>query len=297
MLQLKNIFKNFFLSNWLGIFIWFLKMILPIYLTWFWIDFLKWSTHPVLKWLTNISERYFMIAVGLFIGGYLLEFIRNNYKSNEIKKLKESNSIIFDEKELLKNELTIISSIIKDQSNETLRVFATEHLNANDWETMRISLYTKNTEWWLTCYSRFSTNQRFLQIKWKTYNQHGIIGKVWEEWNKNGLWLFDNVIPEYWKTRKDKNKYISHHSSIYKLESNYIENISMKSRLYYAYRIEIEQEHLWVLLVESLDPNKYTKEQLDEIIPTFSEKLHIVLKTAKHVMSNIGESYKNNFNS
>ena len=73
-----------------------------------------------------------MIAVGLFIGGYLLEFIRNNYKSNEIKKLKESNSIIFDEKELLKNELTIISSIIKDQSNETLRVFATEHLNAND---------------------------------------------------------------------------------------------------------------------------------------------------------------------
>ena len=274
--------------------LWFL-----IYLS----GFILWL-YPFIFWmpfLLEINNSYFSLFVKilkfLFFPLFILASI---FKSLWIyrdycweKKIAE----LENEKSWLERELIYVSWIVKDQSNDTLRKFATEHLNANDWETMRISLYTKNTEWWLTCYSRFSTNQTFSEIKWKTYNQHGIIWKVWEEWNKNGLWWFDNEIPEYWKTMKDKKKYISYHSSIYKLEPDYIENISMKSRLYYAYRIEIEQEYLWVLLVESIDPNKYTQEKLDKIIPTFSEKLHIVLKTARHVMSDIGESYKNNFNS
>lgn len=297
MLDQKHILEKILLSRLVGICIWILKMILPVYLAWFWIDFLKWSSHPVLKWLTGISERYFIWAVGLFALGYLLDFIRNYFKNNKIKKLEEVNLNLSTDKDILKSELTTISSIIKDQSNDTLRVFAIECLSANDWETMRISLYTKNTEWWLTCYSRFSKNQTYLQIKWKIYNQHGIIGKVWEEWNNNELWLFDNDIPEYWESKNKQKNYIKYHQRKYSLEENYIKNISMKSRLYYAYRIEMEWENLWVLLIESLDPDKYTKEQLDNIVPTFSKNLYIVLKTAKHVMSDVGESYKNNFNS
>lgn len=284
-----------FLSNWLGIFIWLLKLILPLYLTWFWIDFLKWSSHPVLIWLTSVSERYFVIAVVLFLIGYWLDFLRNYYKNHEIKKIKAINLRLLENKDVLESELTYISWIIKDQSNDTLRKYAVDNLDSKNGSTMRISLYVKNKEWWLTCYSRFSKNQNFLNIKWKNYNKHWIVWKVWEEWNDNWLWLFDNLIPEYWRSPNSKKKYIEYHRNTYYLDEKYIENISMKSRLYYAYRIEIEWENLWVLLVESLDPNKYTKDQLDNSIPDFSKNLFIVLKTAKHVMSDLGESYKNNF--
>ena len=86
----------------------------------------------MLKWLTGISERYFIWAVGLFALGYLLDFIRNYFKNNKIKKLEEVNLNLSTDKDILKSELTTISSIIKDQSNETLRVFAIESLSAND---------------------------------------------------------------------------------------------------------------------------------------------------------------------
>ena len=291
MKKLNSIIHEFLIKNKILWFLIFLSgLIFWLYPFIFWMPFLLEINNFYFSSFVKILKYLFL---PLFISWSIfrsLWFYRNYYWNKKIVELE-------DEKSLLENELTTISSIIKDQSNETLRIFAMECLSAYDWAVMRISLYTRNTEWWLTCYSRFSRNQIFWQIKWKTYNQHGIIGKVWEEWNIDELWLFDNTIPEYWENKRIQKKYIKHHQGKYSLEENYIKNISMKSRLYYAYRIEMEWESLWVLLIESLDPKKYTKEQLDSIIPTFSKNLYIVLKTAKHVMSGVGESYKNNFNS
>ena len=289
--KLYGIIHEFLIKNKILWFLIFLSgLIFWLYPFIFWMPFLLEINNFYFSSFVKILKHLFLPLFILWSIFRLFWLYRNYYWNKKIVELE-------DEKSLLENELTTISSIIKDQSNETLRIFAMECLSANDWEVMRISLYTRNTEWWLTCYSRFSKNQTFLQIKWKTYNQHGIIGKVWEEWNIDELWLFDNAIPEYWENKRIQKKYIKYHQTNYGLEEDYIKNISMRSRLYYAYRIEMEWESLWVLLIESLDPKKYTKEQLDSIIPTFSKNLYIVLKTAKHVMSGVGESYKNNFNS
>lgn len=186
---------------------------------------------------------------------------------------------------------------LKDNSNDILRRFSQDKLSSDEWEFMRISLYVKNKEWWLTCYSRFSKHQKYLQRKWKDYDKRGIIGKVWEEWNIDLLWIFINDIPKYWDTKTEKDAYINYHINNYSLDKDYIENIWMKSRLYYVYRIDLEWEPLWVLSIESMDPNKYEKKDLDRLVPDFARTLFAVLKTSQYIMSEDWESYKNTFKS
>ena len=79
--------------------------------------------------------------------------------------------------------------------------------------------------------------------------------------------------------KKNQKKYIKIQLDKYGLDKEYVEQMKMKSRLYYAYRIEEESWHLWVILIESLSNNKYSKEYLDSIIEELSRRVSIILSS------------------
>jgi len=61
--------------------------------------------------------------------------------------------------------------------------------------------------------------------------------------------------------------------------------MKMKSRFYYAYRVQSESTNLGVILIESHSPDKYTKEEIDNVIRELERRILIVLKSTKNYLA------------
>ncbi len=124
----------------------------------------------------------------------------------------------------------------------------------------RISLYSydESEEKCFVRLGRFSYNRDFMLSGRKSYpaNQ-GCIAKAWHE----GI-HFDNGVPD---RVANKTEYLKYHQNA-QLKREEIQALSMNSRLYFGYRI-LNKEHkaLAVIVVESTEPNRFTRDHLQQI--------------------------------
>lgn len=270
---MSGVLKN---TLWSKIRFWFFllsSLILSWYPFWFGLDFFKTGYPNITKFLESHWTWFIVPAIWWIIWKFF-------YDGSIKKKLEKSEK----ENEQLKWDLVELSEALKDLSNDLLRDFSRDNLSSEDTIPMRISLYVSNkANDKLYCVSRYSKNQKFCSISnGKIYWNNGIIGKVWVEWNQGACGIFDNNIPDT-TTNKGK-EYATYQLETYKITKESIASMKMKSRLYYAYRVQSDTHNLGVILIESTSPNRYTKDELDTIIKDLEHRLLIVLKSTKNYL-------------
>ena len=168
-----------------------------LYPLWFWLDFIKKSENPLLKWITWVLEEYAFLIIIISIVWIILKFIVDEFIFNKLKKFELEN-------EKLKTDLVNYSEALKSLSQDILKDFSVNKLDSEKDPQMRVSLYVKNKNNELYCLWRYSRNQKFSEISANTiYKDKWIISKVWINWNNGNNWLFDNSFLEYkWKKIK-----------------------------------------------------------------------------------------------
>ena len=139
----------------------------------------------------------------------------------------------------------------------------------------RISLYIILDDEFALC-SRISSNPRWQECGRSSYPKaQGIIGRAWEERQ-----CFENQMPQYSKNNK---KYVNYMKKKYHVPIDVTEALSMKSRLYFGYRLDDHngQAPVGVFVIESLASEKFTEEELINVLNGDKEYIYEMINAFK----------------
>ena len=175
----------------------------------------------------------------------------------------KTKNIVDDLKRKLDQANLEISSLllIKQNIGRIFQCCLQDIANALKFTTQeRISLYIILDDEFALC-SRISSNPRWQECGRSSYPKaQGIIGRAWEERQ-----CFENQMPQYSKNNK---KYVNYMKKKYHVPIDVTEALSMKSRLYFGYRLDDHngQAPVGVFVIESLASEKFTEEELINVL-------------------------------
>lgn len=150
-----------------------------------------------------------------------------------------------------------ISENIKDLFNGFLFTFSASTLGFK--HTDRVTLYIHNGEDSFVPFGRASPNPEFAKKGRATYPDHeGCISKGWQE-----EWHFYNSSYNPVANEKD---YLTEQKNIYSIDKATVRNIKMKSQQIAAYRIGDKNKHIGIIVIESLNPNRFEEDELKTIL-------------------------------
>lgn len=247
--------------------------ILALYPFWFWIDKLKKSEHPVIKWTTWILENYFLYIIIFALVWMILKFIIEEFIINKLKKIESKNKELEGEVLNWRKEASLLLESHIYWLSKKMNFWDDDNGFVN-----RLSIYKKDSNWFY-CIWRYSDSVEFKKKSKKIYLNKGILFQIWDKWNRLDKWFFDNEIP------KNRISYRKYHKETYWLTEEDLDNLHMKSLLYYWYRIDNENgEPESVILFETNKKDKFTNKQLDTI---FSNNIPIIEHVLKFILPNI----------
>lgn len=191
-----------------------------------------------------------------FIVGLLLQVASlffNKFRSRRISELENENQI-------LKSSESLIASNVQQLVDGYLASWATGPLGFGDDEycSERISLYSYDEEGGqFVLVGRFSFSPVYQAKQRATYPaDQGCIAVAW----KNGV-VFNNDFPDPYTNPEG---YSKHHAG-FDVPSDVVDHFTMKSRLYYGYRIsDTKHRGLAVVIIEALCPTRFTQDKLDK---------------------------------
>lgn len=157
-----------------------------------------------------------------------------------------------------------------------------------NWFINRLSVYKKDEKWFY-CITRCSDSEEFNRKSKKVYLDKWVLYQIWDRWNREWKWFFDNKIPKpAWKRKQYRN----YHKSNYGLTDEDLDELHMKSLLYYWYRVDIDKKPVAVILYETTKQDKFTNDDLDT---TFRDHIPPLLHVLKFILPNITKPlYDNN---
>lgn len=134
----------------------------------------------------------------------------------------------------------------------------------------RITLYIHDKDNSFIQCGRYSANPQYKGVNRATYSDgEGCIAKGWQ----NG-WHFDNSFP---CPEDDRGGYIDYCLSEYSIQRNTTKKIKMKSRLYAVSCVKKNEEPFAVIVVESLNMDRFSEDTLKTTLEEQSDYLgHIV---------------------
>ncbi len=193
--------------------------------------------------------------VGFVIGLVLqaVSFFLNKSRGRRISELENENN------ELRASE-SLIANNVQQLVDGYLASWATGPLGFGEDEycSERISLYSFDLEGGqFVLVGRFSFSPVYQAKQRATYPaDQGCIAVAW----KNGV-VFSNDFPDPYD---DPEGYSKHHSG-FNVPVEVADRFTMKSRLYYGYRIsDAKHRGLAVVIIEALCPTRFTQEKLDK---------------------------------
>lgn len=135
----------------------------------------------------------------------------------------------------------------------------------------RITLYAHDDGGYFIPVGRYSRNNDYRKKKGKIYHENkGVIGKAWS----NGCYFANN----YPDPQKEPDKYFQRCQED-GLSKQDFDEMRMRSRLYFGYRISRGQDDVAVIIAETTSPDRYNKIELrtifdnQEYLVVLSEKL------------------------
>jgi uncharacterized protein (UPF0128 family) len=138
-------------------------------------------------------------------------------------------------------------------------------------ENERITVYYKNKQNQFISLGRYSKNPKFVNHKPKEYNiNKGCIAKGWEIGT-----FFDNEFPD-----NDK-QYINYSSKHYSMTKKEINSLKMKSKLFAILRIDRGNEYIGLIVLESMDKDKLTKEKAIDFLKKIENEICNLLTKIK----------------
>lgn len=195
-----------------------------------------------------------LVIIALFFGVFSIS------NAKEVDVLEEENSSKGNEINLLESSINEVVNANNELFNSYLRLLLS---NLNFEHTERISVY-KTYENNFLLIGRNSTNPLLTRIGRQSYPiDEGFIGKGWAE----GEFFIDNL-PD--STINRGNDYYTAINIVFPIPRRIVNNIKMKSRTYYIYRMYgYNNTPNSVLVLESINANafslQFVKEKLDDI--------------------------------
>lgn len=197
---------------------------------------------PIIAHITEI----FVFSVLLIVLVSIIEF----FNKKTIKKLEEENQ----KYEALSET---ISENIRELFNGFLYRFATSKANFTTSE--RVTLYIHNGNNTFIPFGRYSLNTKFAKSGRDSYpDNEGCISKGWED-----KWHFDN---SFSNPETHKHDYLQEQKQRYGIQIPVMKKLKMKSTLFAALRLDIKDDAIAVIVVESTTMSKYTEKQIKKIL-------------------------------
>ena len=145
----------------------------------------------------------------------------------------------------------------------------------------RITIYLHNGSETLVPFARYSSNPKYSMSGRDSYpiNQ-GCIGKGWEHG-----WHFENTLT--------KDNYEQINNDVYNMSTDIVEKLNMKSKLYASIRIDDLSGHpLAIVVVESLEKNKYSEVQIKKILDEHKTYLAEMVTTFEDYIPSPSAAYR-----
>jgi hypothetical protein len=199
--------------------------------------------------IRNCALASFIIGLGL----QAVSFMLNKARGRRISELEEENNV-------LRAAESLIANNVQQLVDGYLASWATGPLGFGEDEycSERISLYSFDAEGGqFVLVGRFSFSPVYQAKQRATYpSDQGCIEVAW----KNGV-VFSNDFPDPYA---DPEGYSKHHLG-FNVPADVSDRFTMKSRLYYGYRIsDAKHRGLAVVIIEALCPTRFTQEKLDK---------------------------------
>lgn len=263
-------FADFLTDYWTDILLLVLPLAIIAFQYFFTDEAIKyWTSNPDIKASDPTYVKIlFWSTVGIFggVAATVIVATFHFYKQYRISKLKDELRDLGIERAQAINDLNaLIKGFLVEIAN---------HLNFGNDDRLTLYVHEKNLKYFDPI-GRFSQNPVFNTYNRQTYpDNEGFIGLAWN----NGAWYAANL-PEYTGTLTSKNSYLRA-TGQGKIPMGTFDVIRMKSRLYYGYRISntAATVQLAVLMIESMNPIRWTQGELDAYFKKENNKLCNILE-------------------
>lgn len=211
--------------------------------------------------LTYAAKPAFALWAGIGIGFQSLFTVLHDRRSGSNTALRRENARLKRELDDAQAALATAPEMVRDFVKGFLVNLGDERLGfENDHPpARRLTLYSRTSDGRLAQVARYCRNPKWEQGRKFISADAGIAAEAWQ----NEI-AFRTDLPD---PDSDHGAYTTAQEEL-GLGKREAQNLSMKSRLYFAVRVQrkLDSDPLAVLIFESTDPNCFTEEQLQEVL-------------------------------
>ena len=215
------------------------------------------SSYPIKAAILQPILSYVWIVFwpSLFALGYLTYVeVKNKKTITELRELISGYEKVSE----------TLSENIKELFNGFLYKFSTSKLNFSP--TERVTLYIHDGSETFIPFGRYSSNPAFAKKGRHEYpDSVGCVARGWtDEWH----FYQSNSCPV-----KEEEKYLAEQKDMYSLDKGTVRQINMKSSMLCVIRLDVRNKPIAVIVVESINTNKYTEDEIKTTLLTQQEYL------------------------
>ncbi|MEZ7500334.1 hypothetical protein QO200_16490 [Flavobacterium sp. Arc3] len=212
-----------------------------------------------------------IVAIILVILGFIINiffYFQQSKKSKSILELNNTNEKLQDKIQLLESQIQQINRNYSEIFNEHL---ASLFFKLGLKDTDRISMYKFQDDKFYII-GRYSSNPVLKVVRRRHYDSdQGLIAKAWQE----GHYFLNSGIPDYSSKARSKKAICTFFNTIYKIDPETLENITMKSKSFYlkAFMDSRGIQRTSIIVIESEKNKAFEIEELEKVINDEESKL------------------------